>query len=344
MQIHLIPAVLLLASTTPRIQERQDPDPTSAPRQPWLVTHQEPDGHWDADGFDRHDPVAVARRPHGAAEYDVAVTSLAVLALLGEGNSLVAGPHREHVQAAVRWLAGRLDESTGWIGDGRHGCFLRHHALATLALCEARYLSSDEGLAGVCERAVRALEATRQDDGGWSASGRSDEAPDARTTGWVFLALTSAREGGTKVPQGSTDAALGWFDGASFASDADLEACATGLLCSLVARRDRGETKLERAAERLVTARGAWEAGGLANLDLELYYLTSLALYQMGGRHWRDWSRGMKKTVLRRVGEGVDPPRPSQQDGVGGGAVADAALWALSLETYFRYARMIGAR
>ena len=83
----------------------------------WLVRHQSPDGSWDGDAFgdrclDRGD---VCPGP-GHAVHDVGLTSLAVLALQGAGNTALEGPHHEAVRRALLWLTEQQDPDTGLIG------------------------------------------------------------------------------------------------------------------------------------------------------------------------------------------------------------------------------------
>jgi hypothetical protein len=59
----------------------------------WLGTHQEADGHFDAQKF-------------GAVEKsDVASTSLALLAFLGAGHTEKVGAYKDNVKRAIAWLA-----------------------------------------------------------------------------------------------------------------------------------------------------------------------------------------------------------------------------------------------
>src|SRR5580765_1661147 len=53
----------------------------------WLCQHQDDDGRFDADGFMKHDPPGAPCDGPGNPAQDVGVTALALLALLGDGNS-----------------------------------------------------------------------------------------------------------------------------------------------------------------------------------------------------------------------------------------------------------------
>ena len=108
----------------------------------WLAAHQRPDGSWRPDGA-THDDAAPSSDGKTATDEDALyVTSLSLLAFLGDTNTLRAGPHRDTVKRAVRWLLKQQEHSSGKIGAaaGREG--LRDHAIATWALCEAAGMSA----------------------------------------------------------------------------------------------------------------------------------------------------------------------------------------------------------
>src|ERR1043165_3568553 len=95
----------------------------------WLKYHQEADGHWDVKKYE------------AANKNDVAITSLALLAFLGNGHTERVGEHKDTVQRAVKWLISRQKEN-GLIADDtddaaghRRGGYPM--AIATLALAEA---------------------------------------------------------------------------------------------------------------------------------------------------------------------------------------------------------------
>ncbi len=119
----------------------------------WLRRHQDPDGRWDADEFMKHDPAADRSSGPGAATHDIGVTALATLAFLGDGTTPLAGPDRETVARAVRWLSSQQGEN-GLLGTGVAHDYIYDHAIATWALCEAFGLTQDDTLRPPAQRAV----------------------------------------------------------------------------------------------------------------------------------------------------------------------------------------------
>ncbi len=109
----------------------------AAPRDPWSYELQREDGSWDADRF----PETLEGVVPGGPDDDVAVTSLLVLACLGDGHDSSRGRYSDRVALALDWLAGQQTEA-GRIGRKDHGRVLHHHALATLVLTENVYFKA----------------------------------------------------------------------------------------------------------------------------------------------------------------------------------------------------------
>ena len=77
------------------------------------------------------------------------------------------------------------------------------------------------------------------------------------------------------------------------------------------------------------------------------WYYGTYAMYQMGGRHWRDWSRALEPVLLesqRRDGDFAGSWDPVGPWGFSGGRVYSTALMALCLQVQHRYSRVLGAR
>jgi len=74
-------------------------------------------------------------------------------------------------------------------------------------------------------------------------------------------------------------------------------------------------------------------------------YHSSLAMYQMGGKHWQAWNPEMKKTLLQmqeKKGEADGSWAPSQGYGMCAcvGRTMSTAMGAMTLEVYYRYLRI----
>lgn len=119
----------------------------------WLARHQDQDGSWDTDGFMEHDPVDKRCDGPGNGVHDIAVTGLALLAFLAEGNTPFTGPYRRQVDNGFAWL--RKRQKPSGVFDGPNTDFIYAHCIATIAVCEGYGLSGDPRL----EKAAQACRA-----------------------------------------------------------------------------------------------------------------------------------------------------------------------------------------
>lgn len=297
----------------------------------WLAAHQDADtGGWDADGFMKHDPKEDRCDGKGAPEADVLVTGLAALAFLGAGHTDRGGPYGGNVLGALAFLlAAQKDDGTFGTGS------LRADAVATVALSEAYVLTRDPRLKAPVERGVAAL--VRQQAGGWQ--------DDAALTAWCASAIASARGAGLEAPERALADALAWIEAATDR--------ATG--------RVGKEGKTERATAAAVFLRRlcgrpahagtalcagkppVWSADD-GTIDMEYWRFGTLALYHAGGADWRAWSGAMKAAIVDRQQAAGSRAGSWDPVGVEGGRVEATALLAMSLEAYYRYAGVLGAR
>ncbi len=151
----------------------------------WLAQSQESSGAWSA------------RRWGGQPAYDVALTGLAVLALLNEADDPQAAEGREASspraarERAVAYLIG-AQEPDGRIGPAFSGA-LYNHAIAATALVEAFGCTREERLRAPIDRALAFIRAHQSPAGGWGYLGGADTEPNTALTCWPLQALLLAR-------------------------------------------------------------------------------------------------------------------------------------------------------
>lgn len=179
----------------------------------WLADHQCADGSWDADGFASECGYdGEVCNGEGDAQHDVGVTSLALLAFLGAGESATAGPYAETVRNGFGWLKLQLDSDTGEFEGLIGHDAMYDQALGALALAEGvRYLG-DPLLAKRAQSAINFLLKARNPYGAWRYSTPADGDNDTSVTGWAILALSAAQESGLKVPEDAFRGALAWVN------------------------------------------------------------------------------------------------------------------------------------
>jgi len=295
-------------------------DPSSP--QPWLEQQQAEDGHWPGDG----------------QVGDVGTTALVLTAYAGDGNLPRQGPLAERMRKGLQWLLAQQDATSGVFGASLEAeTPLLEHAWSTLLVSEVAYLAREQaGVGDANARAARALLAVQRADGSFGS---------ARATGWSAFALVSARESGVDVPAEALLRARAALTSSVAtegpAEDLDFGALALRTLIGFLVDDGSGEGDAAAIAAlgRVVALEGLW-----TRLDPEQRMLLAYAAYQIGGKTWQTATRGMKATVLPRRIQ-VDGENhggfPAEQ---GFGPVRATAFGALTLEVYYRYARILGAR
>ncbi|MCP3915882.1 MAG: VWA domain-containing protein [bacterium] len=295
----------------------------------WMMDQQDPDGHWDSDG---------------SAEHDVRATAMALLALLGDGNTIREGPYKANVVRGVKWLRGQQDFTTGGIGVDAGPGSLRDHALASLVFAEVYFFSKSPLVKASAQRALDFLVASRDPRGGWSAGAGASRADDLQLTAWALLALFSGKEGGLAVDDATLAGAVRWIDTSSDASPD--QAPGASLLCRILSGQKPNQTPALSVLADVILASASVIDGGVESLGPDEWFFRTSAMYQMGGRHWKAWNKVMKRALLELqrkdadargswVPMGENPTR---------GRVETTATMGLCLEVYYRFSRVIGAR
>ena len=336
----------------------------------WLAAHQDADGKWDADAYMKHDDPAKGTVCGGAGNpvHDVGITGLALLAFLGDGTTLRAGPYKNTVKKGVKWLM-EQQQDDGLFGSGNSSDFIYDHAIAAYAMAEAYGLSEYRILREPAQRGIDYLESHRNPYMVWRYQPR-DGGDDTSVTGWCVMAYQSARHFGLQVNQQGLDNALTWFenvtdpatgrhgymDRGGFSSRRRGDHCvefppekgeamtAVGLFCRHFMHQDPRENPvMETAAQLLLQKLPRWDEND-GSIDHYYWYYASYALYQAGGAAWNTWAKALKPAVVdtqRRDGNFDGSWDPVGVWGNDGGRIYSTATLVLTLEAYYRYARSV---
>ncbi|MEO0478235.1 MAG: hypothetical protein AAF196_02015 [Planctomycetota bacterium] len=344
----------------------------------WLRDHQDDDGKWDADEFMKHDEGEPCTNP-GNAAHDVGVTALALLAFLGDGSTLRNGPFKENVHRGIGWLRDQMDPDTGLIGVKAAHDYIYDHTIATLALVEAAGLSNSRLIKNDAAKALEYLEYHRNPYNVWRYEPKSGE-NDTSITGWAVFALKSARDFDMTINDSALDLSLTWFDDMTdpttgrtgyldrggrssrrpgdhadrYPRDRGECMTAVSLLCRIFLEKEQDEDGnvtfnretqqlLDQQADLILESKPEWdEAAG--TIDHYYWYYGTYALFQMGGRRWKQWEKALDSAVVQQQRQ--DGSFKGSWDAAGawgedGGRVYSTALLALTLEAYYRYSRLL---
>jgi hypothetical protein len=332
----------------------------------WLRKHQDEDGRWDCEKFMKHDVNGEPCTGAGSAVNDVGVTGLALLAFLGEGNTLKIGTYREVVRKGVKWLQEQQNMENGLIGQSASSAYVYSHAIATVALCEAYGLSEHRPLKKNAQLAINYIANARNPYGVWRYQPRDND-NDTSITGWMVQALLSARAFSLAVDDAALKAATVWFDGvtdatgasgylklgdgssrpvgkqAKFPQNKTQALTAVVLLCRYLMEQDPKDCKtMGPAADLIMNTPPVWNPAD-GSIDMYYWYYASYAMYQVGGSHWDGWARKMTDAAVKTQLKDGNPRGswdPLDPWGEEGGRVYSTAIMVLCLEAYYRYGKV----
>ncbi len=333
----------------------------------WLARHQSPDGRWDADGFTsqcKGNPCDGL----GESPYDPGVSGLALLPFLGAGETHVQGEHRSVVKKALSYLRS-IQDSEGAFGPRTSQHFQYNSSIATLAMAEAYGLSGSRLLREPAQRAVGFVQQSQNPYIAWRYGVRDGE-NDTSVTGWMVMALKSAKLAGLEVDGGAFRGALAWVDkmtepefgrvgyqrrgGAPartpdnmerFPADQSEAMTAAGVLVRIFSGQDpTRREEIRKGVDLMLRRPPRWDIDA-GTIDMYYWYYGTLALHQVGGQPWKKWNAAMKTAVVDSQRNQAGRDERGSWDPVGpwgreGGRVYSTATMALCLQVYYRYQRV----
>jgi hypothetical protein len=308
----------------------------------WLIANQEPDGRWSAarHGAGRGSIQQGQDRGDTGADADTGITALAVLALLGAGNTHLQGEHRVAVQHGLEFLLASQRSDGCLAGNAKLFASTYCHGMALLALAETLAISSDQRLKPAVERAVAYTAAAQHSGGGWRY--QPGDVGDMSQFGWQIMALKSAELAGVKTPELTKQRAerflaslsSGRYGGlASYRARerASRTMTAEALLCryllEISPKRETCDEAIGFVAQELPTS-------GPANVYY--WYYGTLAMRYSGGEPWQRWNHALQTELLESQ-QSDGSWSPDRVWGGFGGKVYQTSLSALCLEAYYRY-------
>ncbi|MFC1479484.1 prenyltransferase/squalene oxidase repeat-containing protein [Planctomycetota bacterium] len=326
----------------------------------WFKRHQAPDGSWSYEDYSKQcklappcETVDVKAYQWMAEKRINSATGFALLCFLGAGHTQKAGQFRKQVADGLGFLKQ---------AQAADGSFARNnytHAIATMALAEAYGMTKAASLKEIAEKAVSICLSRQNEYLGWDYCNPGSR-NDTSVTGWNVMAVKSAKSAGLdvgnsfegiknfldkvtpEVKGGASHPVLAghvWYQhikgqgGGSGHRNARLTAI--GLLGRVFIGEDTKGEMLRAHGNKLLE-----ELPDANKPDYYRTYYATLAMFQMGGVHWKKWNETMKKVLCdsQRKGGCAD----GSWDGVGyiGGRVGrvfTTAVGCLSLEVYYRY-------
>ena len=303
----------------------------------WLARHQDHDGRWSAARFMLHDPAIDRCSGAGDSRHDLRVTAFAVLAMLANGSTLRSGAKKEAIRRGVTWIKGR-QQKNGLLRCVDRKPPLVDHMIATLALLDAYRLSDYRALKRCAQSSVDFIEAARNPDGGWALTSGSDKSH-AISTVWALWTLRWAQTSGVGINSELLSKSENWLE--KHRDEITGRSAALVLMARFASGHEATSgSALQAHAERIVKSLPQ----NSRSADIHDYFFGTVALFWLGGRHWKEWKRGLATALAKRQckkgsAAGSWDPSPSWQPR--GGRVEATALSVLCLSLHDRYTAIL---
>jgi hypothetical protein len=343
----------------------------------WFARHQNPEGFWDADGFDAQCPGGdrcTGRAGRGNAtetvlvnspldrqaletagqQADTGLTALVLLTYLGAGYTQHDGQYADQIDRALRWLIRQQAENGYLGGKASHYEKMYCHGMATYALGEACGMlddpeHDDPSLRRALANAVKYIAAMQNPrDGGWRyLDGHiSKQQSDMSMFGWQLMALKSAEIAGIPIPDRTRDGlkkfltsiSLGKHGGlAPYRLDEKPRASMTAE--ALFCRQVLGVKRDSPSSKEAIEFLSKFPPKPETQ-DLYYWYYGTLAIYQYGGEPWDEWNDRLRDTIVatqRKAGHAAGSWDPLDNNSRHGGRLYSTALSTMCLEVYYRF-------
>ncbi len=309
----------------------------------WLARQQRKDGSWSLKGPYRD----------GATQEDnpEAATGLALLAFLGDGHTHLKGKYSKNVQNGITWLLKQQDQSGNFFHEGGFNHHFYTHGICTIALCELYAMTKDEKFRDPAQRAVQYCLASQAPEGGWRYQAGVDS--DVSVTGWVVMALQSARMAGMEIPPDHFRRVERFLDrvaapdGFKYSyqkgSAPSLAMTAEALLCRQYLGWPKDEPRLIEALDWITQKENLIDFSPGKRNVYYWYYATQVCHHMdRHSKYWKTWNAVMREAVPRaqvKKGPEMGSWDPDFQDPFEphGGRLYVTCLCIFMLEVYYRH-------
>jgi hypothetical protein len=276
-----------------------------------------------------------------------AATALALLPMLGAGQTHIEGQYKDTIKAGLASLIQnmRVKKEDGLPTGSWHEPKGRmySHGLATIAVCEAYAMTKDPDLLQPAQLALNYLvRAQDQRGGGWRYEPR--QPGDTSVVGWCLMGLKSGRMGNLTVPPVVFAGANKFLDsvstdeGAFYGYDRpsgkkNATRTSIGLLCRMYLGWPKTHPGIVQGIEYL-------DKEGPRVDQLYYSYYGTQVMRHYGGNYWENWNKRMRDPLVsKQVMEGADA---GSWDPVGGhseegGRLYQTSLATMILEVYYRH-------
>ena len=316
----------------------------------WIVKHQLPDGGWSFDHTigpgDRSSP-----NPGTFAQARAGATAMALLPLLGSGQTHQTGKYKDVIRRGLEYLMLRgKPERNGAVSFHEPAGHLYSHGLAAIVFAEAFAMTEDPKLAPFTQGAIWYIEQFQDPvGGGWYYF--YQQPGDTSVVGWQVMALKSAKLSGIQIKKRTyqlvdkflknvsveNGAKYGYKSAPVKVTKRDRGRTAIGLLCRMYMGWEKDHPGLKAGVEWLSDEVGPDVD---ANADLYYNYYGSQVMKQYGGEPWKKWNSKMRDFLVKtqdKSGTTAGSWWFTRGHSEKGGRLYCTAMACMTLEVYYRY-------
>ena len=333
-------------------------------------------------------PVSDAsKRPDGLGKalYDPGVTGLALCAFLGAGyTNRGKHPFAKVVSRGLRYLK-NIQDPEGCFGPRSTQQYIYNHATSALAMVEAYGMTGSPIFKGSAQRALDFIALARNPYFAWRYGIKPGD-NDTSVSGWMMMALKSAQlinkdaiKRGKPAPltldESAFDGLKAWLDKVTdpdygrvgyvqrgtgparpqelvdrFPGEKSEAMTGAGMLARIFMGEDpRKSSIIKLGADLCAKLPPTWNTTD-GSIDMYYWYYATLAMFQVGGKHWDIWKKGMEKAMVENQRRDTDYCEykgswdPIGPWGLDGGRVYSTAVLALCLQVFYRYDKVFGAK
>ncbi len=310
----------------------------------FLVAGQRADGSWDprASGAGQERSPLGMSRDHAGSRAETAITGLAVLSLVGAGNTHQSGEYAENVYRGLAYLIGQQQPDGSLAGGASVYESTYSHGMAALAMCEAAAMTGDQSAIECARRAVAyTTRMQHSSTGGWRYL--AGDPGDLSQLGWQAMVIDGGHRAGIAIDRrsvagierflasvraGQNGGLASYRPGEAPSRTMTAEALATRLLIG----SHVSPSAIEEAQRSLTQ-----QLPGVGQDNYYYWYYATLALHQLQDDAWRTWNDALKRRLLGTQRSDGSWPTDSVWGGYGG-SVYTTSMATLCLESYYRHA------
>lgn len=261
----------------------------------------------------------------------IAITSIAALAFMANGSTANRGPYRRDVRRAIHFLASHVSRDPAHRGyiflESDQESRMHGHGYATLALVEAlgTYGRTDPQraveLKDAVVRAIRLIERTQSEAGGWYYNPEDDGNHEGSITVCMLQALRAANNAGIYVKKRVVENAVNYIKRSAERRDGALTGAYKYSLTE-----SQTSFALTAAAVSTLHMCGIYDSEyvrlGLLHMDRtvdvhlhegQFYYYgllyASQCYFQIGGEHWNRAYPKIRDSILKNVITKIENPQ-----------------------------------